>query len=174
MTDLNSIVASNLGSSDADIAKMLNALTVQKTDAQRWTWAGLVLRFGAETVGQLDELLKVTPGYGWVRLLLAGGGIDFSDTHTQDSLENLRGILGSTVDTLKAIGIWHVSPWSDAGHEGEASAEGVATIRAEVRAAAARSTLEAKWAAVCNEIVNPSIATGATWADIKAAIAEVE
>lgn len=160
--------------SDSDIVSELNALTVRKTDSQRWTWAGLALRFGPQLVGQIDETLKGSPGYDWVRLLLAGGGIDFSSDQTQTALESLRPALGDTVDSLKAVGAWYLSPWVDAGRSDSASLVDVAVMRAQIAADNLRATVEARWAVVCNEIVNPAIANGATWDGIKALIAEVD
>jgi hypothetical protein len=174
MTNLSTRISTMLNLSDAEIVSELNALTVRQIDSQRWTWAGLALRFGSETVGQIDEMLKESAGYDWVRLLLAGGGIDFSTEQTQDALESLRSVLGTMTDSLKGVGIWYVSPWADAGRDGLASIDDVALIRSQLLVAANREALESKWATVCNEIVNPAIASGSTWAAIKAAIAEVE
>lgn len=143
------LVAARIDLSDAEIVSELNALSVAKTDSQRWTWAGLALRFGSSTVGQIDEVLKATPGYDWIRLLLAGGGIDFSSDATQAALESLRGTLGDTVDALKTIGVRHVSLWSEAGEELDATVEQVAVIRDDF---VARRDAGAYWSSVQNTI----------------------
>jgi hypothetical protein len=173
MTNLSTRIATMLNLSDAEIVSELTAPTVLKIDSQRWTWAGLAIRFGPEMVGQIDEMLKGSPGYDWVRLLLAGGGIDFSTDQTQAALESLRPFLGDTIDSLQAVGVWYVSPWNDAGRSGSASIDDVAAIRTQIAADNLRAAVEAKWASLCNELVNPAIATGSSWDDIKALIAEV-
>lgn len=169
------LVADRLNLSDADIASQVNALSVHKTDSQRWTSAGLAKRIGRVAVGTLDEILKQSVGCEWIRLLLAGGGVDFSDAETQEAIEDLRGAIGDDMaNSLKAIGRWSVSPWSEAGGESPATEAEIATLRAEILASQAVAAVQAKWASVQNEIVNPMIPLGATWAEIKAAIAEVE
>lgn len=90
MSTLAQLIAPHLGSTDAEIVALLNAPSVSVVDSTRWTYAGLALRFGPQAIGQIDETLKQTPGYDWVRLLLAGTGIDFSDAVTQAALEGLR------------------------------------------------------------------------------------
>lgn len=131
---LQTLVAQRLALTDAEIVTELNALTVTKTDSQRWTWAGLALRFGPTLVGTVDEVLKVTPGMDWVRMQLAGGGIDFSAQITQDALESLRVVpdLASHVNNLKAVGRWSVSLYQDDGGSGEVTLEQVAPIHADL------------------------------------------
>jgi len=167
------LVNARLHLDDKTIVEDLNAPTIPKTDASRWTWAGLALRFGSKTVGQFDELLKSTPGYDWVRLLLAGGGIDFSSDATQAALEALRPKLDAATDALKTIGLYQVTPWKDAGNPNDVTEPEVATIRAAIMAESAKAALAAKWATVQNEIVNPMVANGNTWDEIKIEIAKV-
>lgn len=159
---------------DKSIVVELNAATIQKTDSARWTWAGLAIRFGSDVVGAFDELLKASPGYDWVRLLLAGGGIDFSSDTTQNALEGLRPKLGDATDALKAVGVYQQTPWNNAGNAGQVTESEVAEIRAELMAESARAAVAAKWATVQNEIVNPMVSVGASWDDIKVEIAKVD
>ena len=169
MATLAQLIAPHLDKTDAEIVALLNAATVTVRDTQLWTSAGHALLFGPEAVGQIDEVLKATPGYDWVRLLLAGKGIDFSSDVTQASLESLRGVLGSQVDALKAVGIRQISPYQDAGFEGDVTLEEVAAIHAEL---ITRRDAGAYWSRVL-AVVNPMIDAGNTAAEIKVSAAEV-
>lgn len=174
MDPISQFVADMLQQSDSEIAAALNAASVQKIDSQKWTWSGLSDRFGVELIAGFRTILKATELGHLVSDMLIYPGIDFSLQQTQDQLEAMREVLGDGVDQLKTVGIWNVSPWIDAGRTGSATVDDVATIRAGLTAATAQQVLEAKWATVCNEIVNPAIANGSNWAAIKAAIAEVD
>ena len=169
MTTLAQLIAPYLDKTDAEIVSLLNADTVTVRDSQLWTSAGLALIFGPEAVGQIDEVLKATPGYDWVRLLLAGKGIDFSSDVTQASLESLRGILGGQVDSLKAIGVRQITPYQEAGFEGNVSIEAVAASHAELLT---RRNAGAYWSRVL-AVVNPMIDAGDSAEEIKSAAMEV-
>lgn len=74
---------------------------------ERWTSAGLAKLFGRKVAGTIDETFKAIPGMDWIRLLLAGGGIDFSDDETRAGLIDMRdaGLLTpEIVNTLLEIG----------------------------------------------------------------------
>lgn len=169
MATLAQLIAPQLDKTDAEIVTLLNTASVTVRDSQLWTSAGLALMFGPEAVGQIDEVLKATPGYDWVRLLLAGKGIDFSSDVTQASLESLRDILGDQVDALKAIGVRQISPYQEAGFEGDVTLEQVAETHADL---ITRRDAGAYWSQVL-AVVNPMIDAGNTAAEIKAAAAEV-
>ena len=172
MTTLTQLITPHLGSTDAEIVALLNAATVSVVDSTRWTYAGLALRFGPAAIGQIDETLKQTPGYDWVRLLLAGTGIDFSDAVTQSALEGLRGVLGDNVDGLKAIGLRSVSPYQNAGFKGDVTVEEVAEARAVAAAETQRLTPEQRATTAWNEIVNPAVSQGQSWSAIVQSIVD--
>lgn len=166
MATLAQLIAPHLDKTDAQIVAMLNAPSVTVRDTQLWTSAGLALLFGPEAVGQIDEVLKATPGYDWVRLLLAGKGIDFSSDVTQASLESLRGVLGSQVDALKAVGVRQISPYQEAGFEGDVTVEEVTEARTVLEAEALRIATEQRATNSWNEIVNPAVSEGKNWLEI--------
>lgn len=165
MTTLAELIQPHIDLTTQEIVDLLNAATVQVTDNSLWTSAGLALSFGPTIVGQIDEVLKATPGYDWVRLLLAGKGIDFSSDVTQASLESLRPILGEQVDALKAIGIRNISRYQNAGFEGTLTFEEVDPVRTDLRT---RRDAGAYWARVL-AVVNPMIDAGNTAEEIKTA-----
>ena len=166
---LQQLVSPHLDKTASEIADVLNAQTVTVTDNQLWTSAGLALKFGPQVVGQIDETLKATPGFDWVRLLLAGKGIDFSSDVTQAALESLRGVLGGRLDALKAIGVRSVSPYQHVGFEGDVTVEQVATVRDDL---IQRRDAGAYWSRVL-AVVNPMIDAGDSADDIKTADAGV-
>lgn len=158
---------------DAEIAAILNAPTVAKTDSQKYTWAGLMLRFGAPVCMQLAGVLEAIPGSAPILSSLINPGIDFSLDMTQAMLDQFVGALGAeNVSNLKAVGRWSVSPWNDAGFEGEVTVEQVAEARADIESVRFRQQTAAVSARVWNEIVNPAVAQGQSWAEIVAAIVE--
>lgn len=167
---LQTLVSARFAMTDAEIVAELNALTVEKRDTQLWTSAGLADRLGFEVIGQLDELLKNAPGMDWMRLLIAGRGIDLSLDKTQAVLEALRPLLDGPVDAIKAIGRWSVTPYQDDGGEGEVTLEQVASARTEIALNALRAATESQWITVENVIVRPAIAEGKSWAEIVALI----
>ena len=175
-----SLVASRLNLTDAEIATELNALTVRKTDSTRYTWAGLATRFNdAALISTIYAQLSAVPTMSWAVALLAGVGIDFSTDITQGALEQLRPAFGDgTTDALKAIGVWHVSPWKDAGNAVDVTVEEVAEIRAQIETDDAKAAVQRWWNNILNEKVNQIISEVTSEAEgkaaVKAAIAEVE
>lgn len=168
---LQTLVASRIDLTDAEIVAELNALTVTKTDAQRTTWAGLALRFGPTIIGTIDEVLKAVSGMDWIRMQLAGGGIDFSAQITQDALEGLRAVpqLADHIDNLKSVGRWSISPYQDDGGTGEVAEEQVAAVHADL---ITRREAGAYWSRVL-AVVNPMLDAGNTSSEIKVAASEV-
>lgn len=126
-----SLIADRLNLTDEQIVAELNAATIQQTDSQRWTWAGIADRFGFSFIAVVKPLIKSLGDSGeLIDAMLTNPGIDFSRQDTQDTLESIRAVLGDTnTDTLKAIGVWHVSPWIHAGNETDVTVEQVAAIR---------------------------------------------
>lgn len=164
------LIEPHLDKTAAEIATILNAPSQTVTDSTLWTSAGLALKFGPAVVGQIDETLKAVPGYDWVRLLLAGKGIDFSSAVTQAAMEVLRPVLPDYVDGLKSIGVSQISPWQADGNEGTVTAEQVAPVLADL---ITRRDAGAYWSRVL-AVVNPMIDAGNTASEIKAAAAGVE
>lgn len=171
-----SLVAARLELTDAGIVAELNALTVRKTDSTGWTWSGLGDRFPVENViairSKLSEMGEA--GQLFKDLLISTPGVNFALDKTQTQLEAMRPAIGDMVDVLKAIGVWHISPWKDAGNVADATIEEVVEIRAQIVSDAAKAVVESKWVTVQNEIVNPMLSAGNSWNEIKAAIAGVE
>lgn len=166
------LVALHLDKPAAEIAVILNTPSIEESDSQPWTSAGLALAFGPTAIGQIDEVLKATPGYDWVRILLGGKGIDFSSEVTQTALEGLRGTLGATTDALKQIGRWTVTPWQKEQNDRNAAnvtEEEIAPILADL---IQRQEAGAYWSRVL-AVVNPMIDAGNSAAEIKAAAIEV-
>lgn len=172
MTTLAQLVQPHIDLTNQEIADLLNAATATFSDNTLWSSAGLALMFGPTAVGQIDEVLKATPGYDWVRLLLAGKGIDFSSEVTQAALESLRPVLGDQVDALKAIGIRNISPYQYAGFSGTVTVEEIAAARAELVAAAAAATI-GNWCDYVRAILANN-GNGKSISELKALIAEYE
>jgi hypothetical protein len=165
---INDLVTPLLARTDAEIVAVLNASTVQKSDSTRYTWAGLMLRFGTATCMGLSQLLDTIKGSDPIKSVLINPGVDFSLDETQGMLDQLAPALGAeSTAALKAIGRWTVTPYNDAGFDGQVTIEQVTAARTAV-------VTESWWATVQNEIVNPLLAAGASKAEIKAAIAELK
>lgn len=172
MATLAQLIQPHLDSTDAEIVALLNTPSITVTNTERWTWAGLALRFNPAIVGTIDEVLKSIQGMDWVRMQLAGGGIDFSLESTQSTLESLRAVpeLADHIDNLKAIGIRQVSPYQDAGFVGDVTLQDVEPVHADL---ITRRDSGAYWSRVL-AVVNPMIDAGSTAAEIKAAAMGVE
>ena len=165
----NYIQSNNLTGTPAEIVAALDADVVLSRDSQRWTYAGLARRFGPTVVGQVDEGLKQMPGMDWVRLALAAGGLDFSDSVTQAGLDSLKGAFpDEMVAGLKAVGITRGKRYTSAGFDSLPTEEQVAVAQSQIAVA--------QWvAALKNEVIEPMAAGGeSSIADIKSAVAAFE
>ncbi len=169
---LKTLVQSRLNMSDADIAKELNTPSVERRDTTRYTWAGLVLKFGTVTVATMRAALNSVPNVGpLVNEILTSTGVDFSLDETQGMLDALAPTLGAqAVAGLKSIGRYLVSPYIADGNLGTVTTDQIAACRAEI----AIESVQSKLATVLNEIVGPMVSAGGTWADVKTAIAGVD
>ena len=169
---LQNLVASRLNMTDADIATELNAATVPRTDATRYTWAGLALRFGTSTVAAMRAALIAVPNVGpLVDSILTSSGVDFSLDETQAMLDSLSGVFDAqSTAALKSIGRWNVSPYVADGGTGNVTTEQIAVARENIAIEAVRSKL----ATALNEVIWPLVSAGGSWADVQAAIAGIE
>jgi hypothetical protein len=73
--------------SASEITQIFNENVNLPVNHDRWTYAGLAQNIGLENVSILDEQLKKTPGFDWVRGLLSGSGIDLADPQTIAGLQ---------------------------------------------------------------------------------------
>ena len=169
---IEQLIADKLHLTDAEIVADLNAATVPRTDATRYTWAGLALRFGTSTVAAMRAALIAVPNVGpLVDSILTSSGIDFSLDETQAMLDSLSGVFGAnSTAALKSIGRWNVSPYVADGGTGNVTTEQIAVARAAIAIEAVRSKL----ATALNEVIQPLIGTGADWAAVKAAFAGID
>jgi len=172
MTTLSQLVSPHLDKTAAEIATILNAPTVARTDDQLWTWGGLNDRFEPTMVGTIAEVLSAMPGTKAMQFQLINPGVDFSLDKTQEVLEGLRAVpqLAAYIDALKAIGRWSESPWQAAGNTGDVTAEQVAQVLADL---ITRRDAGAYWSRVL-AVVNPMIDAGNTASEIKTAAMGVE
>jgi hypothetical protein len=98
-------------------------------------------------------------------------GRDLSTDDSQSIVESLRATIGDAfTDALLWLGRRMVSPYQNAGFEGEATLEEVAEIHADL---ITRRDAGAYWSRVL-AVVNPMIDAGNTAAEIKTAAAGVE
>lgn len=158
------------------ILAAVNARSVERRDDDLWHWTGLAEQVGLELVGQLDVILD-NPGSKWVRESLAGHGLQISSSLTQAALEGMRPVLGDVaVASLKAVGIWYVSPWQNAGNAGDATLEqvqdAIITVENEedtIAAAIARNNLRDQVSTRATVTLN-QIASGeiANWEEARA------
>lgn len=130
------------GLPDAEAATLANAPSVPRSDATRKGYAQIAVELGDPAkVTALDAALKAA-GLEWVQRSLGGAGLDFTHPLTIAAIDGLAAAhLVSAPDAaaLKALGVWHVSPYADLGGEGTPTAEMFAEARAfialdEVRA----------------------------------------
>lgn len=170
MTPLQ-IVTANVNATDAEIAAILNAQSVEVRDTEKWTSAGLARAIGVANFGRLDEVLKSAPGMDWVRMAMASQGLDLSQPEIQAGVDSLRPAIGNLADMIKQIGIRHLSPWAASGREGQATEQDVIDLRADIAALALRTVNETHRARLLNQIINPAIDAGKSWPDILADIA---
>ncbi len=131
----------------AQIATVLNALSVQVSDPQLYTWAGVALIAGPEGAEAFRVALE-SNGMGWAVHQLGGSGLQLSNPLTQAALAAFAtGFLPSnpTAQTaaqlLKDTGIYYISPWQNAGYEGSVTE---LAVRKELLIEAARQELEAR------------------------------
>lgn len=169
---LKTLVQSRLEMTDADIATELNTPSLERRDSTRYTWAGLVLKFGTVTVATMRAALNAVPNVGpLVTEILTSTGVDFSLDETQSMLDTLSPSLGAqAVAGLKNIGRYQVSPYIADGNLGTVTTDQIAACRAEIAADAVRSKL----ATAINETLQPAITNGATWAELKTLFAGIE
>ena len=168
MATLAQLITPHLDKTDAEIVALLNAASVERTDDQLWTWGGLNDRFDPTMVGTIAEVLAAMPGTKAMQFQLINPGVDFSLDKTQEVLDGLRAVpqLAPYIDALKAIGRWSESPWQAAGNSGDVTIEQVAESRTVLEAESQRTATEQRATTVWNEIVNPAVSEGKTWAEI--------
>lgn len=121
--------------SDAEAANLANTKRVTQKDEKRKNYIAIALHFGNPSkVAALDNALD-TAGLGWVQRSLGGEGLSFADPLTIASIDGLRQanlISQSDADALKAIGIWQVSDYVDAGGTGDCTEQQWSEARARL------------------------------------------
>lgn len=99
----------------AEVVALANAKTVQRVDAQQYTWAGVAVLVGAVNA----EILRITletNNLGWVVHQLGGSGLQLSDPTTQALLQTfVQNPQLTFCTTLAEQGIKMISPWEEAG-----------------------------------------------------------
>jgi hypothetical protein len=112
----------------ADAAGVLNRKTVQQTNHKRQNAADMLRRFGAEKVMSWSTSIGHNGGAILVQTI-AGSGVDFADPETVKVIQGLAqkgAITEQDAADMLAQGTWFVSPWEDAGGEGDVSEADVA------------------------------------------------
>ena len=130
------------GLSDAEAATLAGTPSVERKDATRKGYVQIAVELGDPAkVTALDAALK-TAGLEWVQRSLGGNGLDFTHALTVSAIDGLATaqlISAPDAAAIKALGVWHVSPYADLGGEGTPTAE----MFAEARALVARDPLRA-------------------------------
>lgn len=168
---LKTLVQSRLNMSDAEIATELNTASIERRDTTRYTWAGLVLKFGTVTVATMRAALNAVPNVGpLVTEILTSTGVDFSLDETQGMLDSLAPTLGANaVAGLKSIGRQFISPYNADGNLGTVTEQEVAAARLDY---ITRRDAGVFWSAVQNQI-GQMIDAGNTVEEIKAALGDL-
>ena len=173
MTSLIQLITPHLDKTDAEIAETLNAMTMTRPDPTKYTWAGLILKFGVGPVASMRTALLAVPDLGPLISEVLQGGIDFSLEESQTMLTQLVPVLGQeAVANLKAIGICPISEYQDAGFEGVLTEQEVADVRAEIAATATAAAIQTWCGQVRAILANDG--NGKTIQELKALIAEYE
>lgn len=116
---------------DAEAATTANTASVRKTDSTLKNSRAIIQKIGVTKAQSLYTALGLA-GLRLVQELLGGDGIDFSSDQTQgmiDTLVTAQAFSAEDGAALKAIGVWFVSPYTEAGGSGTATAEDFASAR---------------------------------------------
>lgn len=100
----------------ADVLADLQSSGEPFKDGTLITYVSLARKFGKKSVSEIDEVLKQIPSLGWVRLSLAGTGLDFSDQQVQDGLDELvqqKALTAEVGQALKQIGVTFRTKWEE-------------------------------------------------------------
>lgn len=116
---------------DTEAATAANALTVRKTNSTRWTYVDLYHAIDPSVVDQMAAAL-VAAGKLAAHGSLASKGLDFSQDSFQSTVDDL--VANNVVPaqfgaSLKAMGVWHISPYAEKNGVGTATAEDFAIAR---------------------------------------------
>lgn len=100
-----------------EIVEALNAKTIKRPISRKVTYATLASVFGPEVISQVDQAFKQS-GMEWIRMTLAGSGVDFSSDLAQEAITNLAAvgiITEQQAEQAKALGFEWVSLSEQAG-----------------------------------------------------------
>lgn len=120
------------GDAAAVAAYLGESVTVQTGDGLV-TYRDLAERFGTDAVDAADAVLRQIPGREWVRLALAGAGVDLGAARAKLEIEALRPQLGDALtDGLLSLGSATLPRWQTLGLAAEPTAADVAAARANL------------------------------------------
>ncbi len=107
-------IKENPSLNDQQIIESRNVKVVPIKDNTLWTYKGLIKHksFSVQLIGALDEILKRTPGFDWIRISLSSVGLDFSDSATQAAIDLLvtNQLFSPEVGSdLKSVGVFYIS-----------------------------------------------------------------
>lgn len=136
------------GLSDADALARALAPSVPRHDDRKKTYVALALALGdTARITRLDGALK-TAGLEWVRLSLAGEGLNLRDPLTLGAIDGLEAAGLFTPEdarALREIGSRLVSEYEDAGGSGSPAEADFAAARARVALDAVRLAVAGRY-----------------------------
>ena len=115
MKTLEKLVSEQTGNA-AEIAKILNAKTVERTNREMQSYRAITSlhgpTFAATILGKLDAASASNPLLKATYNAVCNGGIDFASNVTQGMIDQLTGKLFTPEEAakLKALGVWQISP----------------------------------------------------------------
>lgn len=124
----------------AQIATVLNTPSIQVSDPQLYTWAGVALIVGPEGAEAFKTALEAN-GMSWAVHQLGGTGLQLSNPLTQAALAAFAAAGVPGAQLLKDTGIYSISPWRNAGNAGSVTE---LAVRKELLIEAARNTFNAQ------------------------------
>jgi hypothetical protein len=155
MTLAQLIESLGLSGTAAEVAKALNAETVQVTDDALYTWAGVAVIAGPASAEALRMALDAN-GLGWAVHQLGGSGIQLSHPQTQFFLTQFAAAGVPGCAELAYAGLHYESPHNHAGFAGEVSEADVQValdgIATETRRQQARNDAADAYNAMVSEI----------------------
>lgn len=156
------------GKTDAEIAVVLNALTVEHRNTELQSIRAVRVKLGEPAAmaaaGGLQAAASQNPLLAAMWIAVSSTGIDFAAAETQDTIDQLTAASVWSAEIaaqLKALGIWHTSQAHEAIGR-DATEPDVADSRAAYQSRLAIDTLQSDWVTLQNEGgINSALAVGA-------------
>lgn len=135
------------GLSDSQCVAKAAALTVRRTDSELKNYRWFLQRYPTEVIDGFAAAL-INQGKISAHATMGAGGLDFSEEKLQDQIDALveaNAVPAQLAAQIKAVGVWHVSEWEDAGGQGQPSVEDFALARASISLQSIRSAVAARY-----------------------------